>query len=164
MKKDLHYQQGFTLYELLIAMAVSTFILMAALSSLTDFVRIRGRAQFNNRMLSTSELVFSYITTDMHQSAEAEITGLGDITLKDANGVKVADYTINANKILRNGEAVTPDDIKVTNFDMISLSPSGELALIQFKLGLKTLDKRAVTSELERSTTISLRSNRGTAP
>lgn len=160
----LREQKGFTLYELLITLGVSTFILMAALSSLTDFIRVRGRTQFNNRMLATSELIFSQLSNDMHQSQDAKID-MEKLTLTTNTGDIV--YSLDSSKhiLYRNGDQINPDDVKVTGFQLESQSPSGTLPLIKFDLELrKTSGPETGSSQIVRSTTISLRSHRGEKP
>lgn len=154
-------RRGFTLFELLISMAVGSLIAMAALVTLTDFLRIRSKAEFSNQLIASSELIFTFLTEDVHNSQSAQLDNemITLVTFDD----EVITYRRdpNSNRILRNGNPITAQEIEVAQFEIASRAPDGSLGLYEFRVELVYDDTTSDPVNVTKQTTISLRSNRG---
>lgn len=155
-------RSGFTLIEFIVFFAISTVVAMALFAILTNFIRSREHVFFGNRLLASSETVFNQLTLDIHDTAEIEISDLDRFELTLFNDeIVIYQFDQDNGRLTRNNQQLHTDTIKVADFRIIPRSPDGELPIFEFKLHLKSHDSRAAKAELQRKTTISLRSHRG---
>ena len=160
MKNNRHNQQGFTLFELLIALSISSVVLMTILSTFTDFLKARNQVLYTNRTLTLSELIIGQLTFDIHRSAAIELD-FQSLTTTDSDGVVVV-YRLDPtdNRIYRNDEVLTPDNFKITAFDILDRSANENLPLLEITIGLESLDSRVQKVTKNVRTTISTRANK----
>lgn len=152
------HSPGLTLVELLIGFTVGMFVLMAALSLITNVLNTQKSSQHINLLVSTSENVFNELATDIHDAQGATIT-LNSLTLTDKDGINTV-YELDGSTLEKDGLAITPDTVKVASFELLNAAPDTAPPLIHVRLNLENQDPSIPYTSLDRSTTISLRANR----
>ena len=128
LKSATSYQQGFTLIELMVTLAIATIIVLIAVPSFTTLIK-------NNRIIANSNTFISAISL-----ARTEATKRGQtITLTSSNGTTWDDgWNINrGGTVIRNYEAFdagTTLTSTVTNFSFDSRGALSGASSLSFKL------------------------------
>lgn len=149
---------GFTLIEMLVVLAIGSFVLIAALSFLTNMLRIqKSSSQINNALVS-SEVVFNQITNDVYASKEVKVydTQL-DLVLEDDTLVT---YLLSGQgQITRNGQPLTHPTINAKQFRVIARSDPAPSPLFEVKLTLETKSTQFAPVTIDRNLVLSARIN-----
>lgn len=156
--KVIKTKSGFTLIELMIVLVISSILVLACLALLMDFIRIRKSAHYNQEMLRNTELVFSFLTEDLHNAKSVNYSNdeLKIVTFGDETVVYTVDQ--NSHQITRASQVITSSDLTIKNFSVNIINPESSIPLVLLDLDISTnINPDQVFS---RQTTISLRTNR----
>lgn len=153
--------KGFTIIEFLVYFTITAMLALALFAILTSFWQTRTHVFFGNRLLAASEIVFDNLSHDLHNSQTAVID-LNSLNLTMFDGTTVVyEYDPNTKTLTRDSTPLHPNNISISQFTLVSRSPSNQLPLIEIGLKLESLNSQIARASIERSTTISLRTNRG---
>lgn len=146
-------KKGFTLVELLIAMAMSSLIFVVVSSLLVTLL--------TGNVKSRRQEVFEQVKNDV----TGELSG----TVRWASKVKALErrlevddtivYSVQGGRLVKNGSPLTPDNIRVSDFTVTSLSRTEEYASVRVEVDMEDVNfplasDRLVVSVSQRKTTI----------
>jgi hypothetical protein len=143
---------GVTLIEMMIAISLSSFVFIIVSSLMMTLI--------NNNTKSKRNEGFEQVKNDLqgeftNRIRWGEVVEAGtDILTTDG-----INYTLGDGKILKDGVAITPENIKITSFEIKNLSTTPEFVSIDIKVALQSHDSAIVNDNLhlvvsQRKTTI----------
>lgn len=153
--------KGFTIIEFLVYFTITTMLALTLFAILTSFWQTRTHVFFGNRLLAASEIIFENITHDLHNS-QSTVIDFNSLTLNLFDGTTVVySYDPNTRVLSRDLSPLHPTNISISQFSLIPRSASNQLPLIEIGLKLESNNSQISKAQIERSTTVSLRTNRG---
>ena len=118
---------GFTLVELLIAMGMAAFIFVTVSSFLVTLL--------SSNTKSRRQEAFEQVKNDLAAEFSNSIRWAGTITTT-INDMTVDDthYELVGGRIVRNSEAITPENVEVIEFTVADLSATASLASLRIEV------------------------------
>lgn len=159
--KPTHPTTGFSLIEVVITLGLGALIMTASLWIFSSIARNRSLVSNNSQLVRASQIIFTQVSKDIHESNQVDLDF--EYAHLYLNNQETVEYSLDTDnhRLLRNGEPITPDHIKVIGFNLIRRSPPNSLPLLEVELELASSDHRQVNAQLETSTLVSMRLNRG---
>jgi len=152
--------KGFTIIELLIALALGLLVSMAAMQAINSYLRAEETTHKLNDLLLTSETTFNLLTQDLHWSDDAyydPVTRTLTMVRDTETGSEFINYVWNGDDILRNGIQVNPPDVLITGLEVNQRAPLDDLKILHIKLNLEHASIIGSRAVHESQTSISLR-------
>ena len=145
---------GFTLIEIMLVMVILSLILTMAGGMFFDIFRTKKTVE-EQQLLSSTVLSFYNQIEKKVKWAQAitSISGSSFIFTDDTGNHHEIEFS--DEKILDNGMALTPENVRVKSFNVEDLSPDPDLPSLKFTLDLQS--KEIETHELESSFVLSVR-------
>lgn len=177
MHSNKYPPSGFTLIELLISLSISFFIIVAALSILTSFLKSQSTSLYINELTGTSEQILSDMTQEIHNAFGADITA-NCLTLLDEDENNLVSYCHDqdTNELKKHyfdsditttltSKSISVVALGIRDTSGNSGSPETEQVppLIEIKLELIHRSRYASATSLTKQTTISVRKNQTAA-
>jgi prepilin-type N-terminal cleavage/methylation domain-containing protein len=156
-------KKGFTLIEILIAAFVTLVAMLAATTTLMDFLKNRHTSQSFSELILTGESMVNYLSHDLHWGKN----GYWDFT-PDPDEFRIeippsssAVYTLDNGNLFRNGERLNHLNVIVDVFNLEAYDGGGPIPLWRITLGLTHKDTFIGASKVtyEQQTSISSRLN-----
>src|SRR5690606_25896419 len=137
--KQIKSKSGFTLIELMIVLVISSILVLTCLALLLDFIRIRKSAHYNQEMLRNTELVFSFLTEDLHNAKSVDYV---DEELKIITfGDEIVIYRIDpsSKRITRANQVITSQNLLINNFDAQIINSTSTIPLVLLDLQISAI-------------------------
>ena len=158
-------KKGFTLIEVLVAALVTMVAMVAATSTLMDFLKNRHTTQSMSELILTSESMINYLSQDLHWGKNGYWdTGPDpDEFIIENPPPTLVVYTLDNGNLLRNGERLNNLNVTVDTFELEDYTTitGGTIPIWRITLSLTHKDNFIGSSKVvyEQQTSISSRLN-----
>ncbi|MFC1790819.1 PilW family protein, partial [Patescibacteria group bacterium] len=153
-------RKGLTLIETLLFVALTGIFLTFGTAVMNGFLKSRNRARKMSSLQETSTYILDQLTQEIHWSQEAEIfpkelkltRTLPDDTIQETT------FILENDRLLKNNAPLSPETIRVNNFEVTDVTAGEETPCLKIELGLEVIVSDPILMS-ENQTTISLRKN-----
>lgn len=156
-------KKGFTLIEILIAAFVTMVAMVAATSTLMDFLKNRHTTQSMSELILTSESMINYLSQDLHWGKNGSWSAGPPPEFNIENPPPtLVEYRLDNGNLLRNGERLNNHNVIVDTFSLEEYNTvTGTIPIWRITLSLTHKDNFIGSSKVvyEQQTSISSRLN-----
>jgi len=161
IKKILSNNTGFTMIEMIVALAVFSIIIVSMTSITVSIIQSQRKSFASQNSQETSRYILESMNKEIRMSLINSDSGDGVTVLNITNAQdETFDYQFdNANKrLLRNGQPVSPDNIELTGSFYITKDTFPYQAIVTFVMKVNsTKSKTEEQAEINLQSTISSR-------